>query len=293
MREKGNQYAGECWGLKVHPLSSEQFVTVADDATLRFWDGDKRTMLQKIALQGPDGEIARGRCVTWKPDGSCLAVGTLEGDTYILSPEGEELQMIPSRGKYKNASKLSNYKQVSAVKWAPDCSKLCIAAHTGKLELYDGESYDHIDTLDGHSSAVIHFDWNDSSEHIQSMSSAYELQFWDVEAACTVSASALNDVQWVDWSLTLGWPVQGVYMPEADGTDVNAVAVSPNKELLARADDFGKVGLLKWPCLVKGSQAAEGNGHCSHVTNVHWAGDGRLISCGGHDLCVFQWKVTQ
>ena len=119
----------------------------------------------------------------------------------------------------------------------------------------------------------------------------YELIFWDVESGTMIAASATNDVEYDRWSTTLGWPVQGVYEAEWDGTDVNMLDVHPGGEVIARADDFGKVGLLKYPCLMKGSGNVDGLGHSSHVTNVKWMGENRLMSCGGHDLCLFQWNV--
>lgn len=35
---------------------------------------------------------------------------------------------------------------------------------------------------------------------------------------------------------------------------------------MARSDDFGKVSLMKYPCIVKDSGYNEGKGHSSHVT---------------------------
>jgi len=48
--------------------------------------------------------------------------------------------------------------------------------------------------------------------------------------------------------------------------------------------------------MMKNSQAVEGKGHSSHVTNVRFAKNDvtqttYLYSTGGNDTCVFQWKV--
>ena len=39
----------------------------------------------------------------------------------------------------------------------------------------------------------------------------------------TSGATMLRDEIWDTWSVTLGWPVQGVFQPEWDGSDVNIV----------------------------------------------------------------------
>lgn len=114
----------------------------------------------------------------------------------------------------------------------------------------------------------------------------------------TSGASEFKDEKWASWTCVLGWPVQGIWQPTWKGSDINYVARSHGKTssgyyLLAQADDFSKVRLLKFPSIVKPSEGVIGCGHSSHVTNVKWAPkDDYLFSSGGDDQCVFQWKVT-
>ena len=88
-----------------------------------------------------------------------------------------------------------------------------------------------------------------------------------------------------------------------DGTDVNNADRSPGGNLIATGDDFGKVNLYKYPCsLTGGAPGSCFTGHTSHVTAVEWLSkdnikcssrsDDYLITCGGEDKCVFQWKCT-
>lgn len=78
-----------------------------------------------------------------------------------------------------------------------------------------------------------------------------------------------------------------------DGSDINAVARSNSGHLLATSDDFGKVNIFKYPCLTVGALPVKYSGHSSHVMNVRWtAGDECLISCGGNDKCLMQWRHT-
>ena len=43
----------------------------------------------------------------------------------------------------------------------------------------------------------------------------------------------------------------GIFPPAADGSDINAVARSPDGTVSATADDFGQVKLFKYPCPVE------------------------------------------
>jgi len=86
--------------------------------------------------------------------------------------------------------------------------------------------------------------------------------------------------------------VQGVWPPYADGTDVNAVDRAKGGDVIAAADDFGRVTLRHYPALLPTAIASVSMGHSSHVTNVRFtAGDRHLISVGGNDKSVFQWRV--
>lgn len=70
----------------------------------------------------------------------------------------------------------------------------------------------------------------------------------------------LRDEHWATWTAVLGWPVQGIWPKESDGSDINSVHRSSLKHpegyaLLAKGDDFGKVSIHKYPCIPKNSNA--------------------------------------
>jgi WD40 repeat protein len=145
------------------------------------------------------------------------------------------------------------------------------------------------------------------SANLHSTCGAYELLFWDLNSGkqMTGGATMLRDEHWATWTTTLGWPVQGIWPKCADGTFYNAVDRShftingtTFKEdpkafyLLATGNDLGKVNIFNYPCLDKGALSIECRGHSSHVTNVRWSADDEyIISTGGEDQCVMQWRV--
>lgn len=103
---------------------------------------------------------------------------------------------------------------------------------------------------------------------------------------------------WSSWTLPLGWPVQGIWLPGMDGSDINAVdrsnqPVKDGYQLLATADDLSKVKVFRYPSSEDQSEFTTGKGHSSHVTAVKFSKDDQfLFSAGGNDTCIFQWKVN-
>ena len=80
---------------------------------------------------------------------------------------------------------------------------------------------------------------------------------------------------------------------QMDMTDVNMVDINQCNTTIACGDDYGQVELYRYPCTRKGDQGKYYQGHSSHVTNVKFSpSSSHLISTGGHDLSVFQWRCT-
>jgi len=63
------------------------------------------------------------------------------------------------------------------------------------------------------------------------------------------SIIAMKDVDWDSWSLTLGWPVQGLWPSIPDGTDVVACDRSHSGMVVASSDTYGRVRLSRYPCV--------------------------------------------
>jgi microtubule-associated protein-like 6 len=184
---------------------------------------------------------------------------------------------------------------IQDLKYSPDTKHLAVSSHDNKIYIFDRKTYMRTAIMKGHSSYITHIDFSQNSKYLQSNSGDYELMFWDVRNGKQItSASSLRDKEWETWTCTIGWPVQGIWPPEADGTDINSVDRSPDQQLLATADDFGKVKLFRYPApQPKGSAFRVSNGHSSHVTNVRFLQDGQtVISTGGNDRCIFHWDVV-
>ena len=270
-------FSGETWGLARHPSKAE-FVTCGDDKTVRRWDSAHQRVVTTVMLE------SKARAVAYAPDAAHIAVGLFSGRVEIFDSDLSE--------KVKGISVCREW--IQDLKYSPDMKHLAVSSHDNHIYIYDRKTYMRTAIMKGHSSYITHIDFSANSKYLQTNCGAYELLFWDVRNGKQItSASSLRDQDWETWTCTLGWPVQGIWPPEADGTDVNSVDRSPNKLLLATADDFGKVKLFRYPaCQLKGCEYRTSNGHSSHVTNVRFLHDGQtIISTGGNDRCIFHWNV--
>lgn len=135
------------------------------------------------------------------------------------------------------------------------------------------------------------------------------------------SGSSLSDVTWATWTI-LKDPngirdskVGGLWGPRGPkktgtgtdtgtGTEIKSIFANkpnekdPNKGLLVvgmnpqiNPADVGLV-LYRYPCKNECDQGKNFFGHSSFVTNVMFTADGKhVISTGGRDLCVMQWRL--
>jgi len=85
----------------------------------------------------------------------------------------------------------------------------------------------------------------------------------------------------------------GIWPRGSNGSDINALCRSHDGSVVATADDQGYVKLFRFPCFDIDCGLKEYLGHSSHVTNLRFvSSDTHLISTGGNDKTVFQWKMS-
>lgn len=174
-----------------------------------------------------------------------------------------------------------------------------MGSHDNVIDVYNTDKFDKKCSFKNISSYITHLDWSEDSQTLHSNDGSYELLYWDINTKSQDSHGASNfrDEKWASWSCILGWTVQGIFPPHSDGTDINGVDRSRGPhpdgyELVATADDFSKVKVFRYPSMVEDSSYIEKGGHSSHVTNVKFTNDDKhLISIGGNDMSVFQWRI--
>ncbi|XP_029862721.1 echinoderm microtubule-associated protein-like 3 isoform X1 [Aquila chrysaetos chrysaetos] len=274
-------HTDEVWGLATHP-SCCLFLTCGHDRQLCLWDGQEHALAWSLALEDT------GLCADFHPGGQVVAVGLLTGRWLVLDTATQQPLAGGSDGN----------EQLSVVRFSPDGSFLAIGSHDNFIYIYSvtegGRKYTRFGRCTGHSSFITHLDWSKDGRFVMSNSGDYEILYWDVAGGCKLLRNRFEsrDREWASYTCVLGFHVFGVWPDGSDGTDINSLCRSHHERVVAVADDFCKVHLFQYPCARPKAPSHVYGGHGSHVTNVRFThDDGHLISLGGKDTSVFQWRV--
>eukprot|EP00898_Chlorokybus_atmophyticus_P002667 jgi/Chlat1/3400/Chrsp23S03816 len=305
-KEKG-VVMGEVWGVDCH-ATRDVFATASDDRSVR---------------KTPQ----RCRSVAFHPKNAHLAVGTFRGQVLVFDgvtatqitqiQHGKEwvsqLKYSPC-GKYLAVGSHDRYVGVYDVYRGA-------GKDDGGVDGVGASVDDTLCVQQGHTASVTQMDWSADSMFLQTNSADNELLFCeDTSHTSTLltftpsplclgrmpsgeqikNSSELRDADWHTFTCTIAWPTQGIWPSEADGSDINACARTrqgawwEDECVLASADDFGLIKLFRFPSDVARADYKKYQGHSAHVTNVAFSGNDKyLMSTGGGDRCIFQWRHLQ
>ncbi|KAJ8266155.1 hypothetical protein GJAV_G00126560 [Gymnothorax javanicus] len=276
-------HVDEMWGLATHP-SQNVFITCGHDKQVCLWNTEDHRLDWTTTLE------ESGLCADFCPNGSVVSVGLNTGRWVVLDLETREVVSDYSDGN----------EQLSVMRYSPDGSFLAVGSHDNFIYIYtvteNGRRYTRFGKCNGHSSFITHLDWSKDGKYIMSNSGDYEILYWDVAGGCKLLRNRFEskDREWASYTCVLGFHVMGVWLEGSDGTDINALCRSHSERVVAVADDFCKVHLFQYPCPKPKAPSHKYEGHGSHVTNVCFTyNDSHLISMGGKDTCVLQWRVTR
>ena len=155
---------------------------------------------------------------------------------------------------------------ISDLKFNPEGNFLAIGSHDNSIYLYTfPELKLHHKPLRKHSEFIKGIDFSTDGKKLHSICGGFDLLFWDIEGPKQLPKGALSlrDEKWQSWTITLGWPVQGIWSETSDGTDINCVERSHNKYsgdekddkppdnyyLLAVGNDYSEVKVYRYPCV--------------------------------------------
>lgn len=294
-----SHHTHELWGLALSP-DNDTIVTTGDDKSVRLWSISGHAQIASANI----GIMARAAAVSH--DGSLVAVGC-GGRVGILRTgthgKDDGTVVILSMPDLTEVARVKPSRQwISDVKFSPDDKTLAVASHDNKLYLLDVDGGYTVRGAGSKSpSFLTRVDWSASGEVCRVTTGAHEVLFYDGASGAHIpgGAASCKDEVWDTVTCSLNWHTQGVWPSYADGTDINGVAVDTAQSIIASGDDFGRVRLFRFPCIEHDLwESIDLRGHSSHVTNVAFSApesDGgviRLLSAGGNDKCLMQWRLT-
>ncbi|KAG8504775.1 Echinoderm microtubule-associated protein-like 4, partial [Galemys pyrenaicus] len=306
-------HTDELWGLATHPFK-DLLLTCAQDRQVCMWNSVEHRLEWTRLVDEP------GHCADFHPSGTVVAIGTHSGRWFVLDAETRDLVSIHTDGN----------EQLSVMRYSLDGTLLAVGSHDNFIYLYavseNGRKYSRYGKCTGHSSYITHLDWSPDNTYIMSNSGDYEILYWNIPSGCKLirNRSECKDIDWTTYTCVLGFQVfdeskilksscsitgtafhlnfsppfcfhdKGVWPEGSDGTDINALVRSHNRKVIAVADDFCKVHLFQYPCSKAKAPSHKYSAHSSHVTNVSFThNDSHLISTGGKDMSIIQWKLVE
>ena len=308
-----------CW----HPSDPDRLYTACASGAVHAWDAARTAMTRRCALAFAATCIAVGGDAA-RDTQTHVAVGGEDGEVLVLTESSFEVVFAAKDARGAGAEDL---------KFSPDGgSRLAVTYRDGKVEVFrrrvtredraDGPPgatkneasrftrYEKIARFKGHSASARHVDWSADGATLATCGADYEILHWDVPLASKErfvegasarsetrgarNLSGQRDRRFATRTAVLGFPVMGVWPSASDGTDVNALDVSPCGRYAVTADDGGFVKLFAYPVLVENAPHRAYRGHAGHVTMVRFNCDGtRVVSAGGRDRAAFQFSLRR
>jgi WD40 repeat protein len=289
---------GEAWGLA--PIGDDEFVTSGDDNQLKVWSVSDRKAISRGEICDEDAKPKKGaastlsdlapskcaRAVAVHPENGHVAVGHNDGRVTVRAGK-DELDNV--------AFTLHDSAEwIEAMAYSPCGKYLAVGSHDNNIYVYAVEGYTLHGTGKAHRSFVVSVDWSQDSAYIRSVCGAHEL-IWHkvtddgVEQDPSGHSNTL-ETEWATNSAKFGWLVTGIFPSGTDGTHINHVDFSADNSLIVTGDDYGLVNVWRNPSRA-GHKPISLRGHSEHVVRTRFMqGDNYIISIGGYDKTVFQWK---
>eukprot|EP00487_Bulimina_marginata_P000295 TRINITY_DN10543_c0_g1_i2.p1 TRINITY_DN10543_c0_g1~~TRINITY_DN10543_c0_g1_i2.p1 ORF type:complete len:275 (+),score=60.77 TRINITY_DN10543_c0_g1_i2:491-1315(+) len=239
----------------------------------------------------------------WSNNGDILAFGTEDSNIAVFVWRGGELKFVSMLNippKNENAE----IEGVAYLRFSQDSQLLAAAHMDSNLYIYsiDGVESDAPEFTQwppmNHVAAPTNVQFTFDSKIVKTLTRDYEIAHWTLDTGAKKGKFLAkqpdpDDTKWSDDPLIAGWDTQGLYQSGWDGTDLNDATVTSDDKLIASGDDYGCVRLHNYPA-IDPEACLEYHGHAEFVVGVEFLrDDSQLITCGGNDMAIFQWKVLK
>jgi microtubule-associated protein-like 6 len=281
----------ELWGLANNPVKDE-FCTVGDDAVLRVWDIFTHSSVATVPLE------LQARCVCYSPDGRRVAIGF--GSSSLVAGnskqyDGKWIVMDTEDFQVVHEAR-DSVKWITEIKYSPNSDLIAVGSYDNKIYIYNiHNGYGLNAVISQHQSFIVSFDFSEDSAWLQSNCGGFELNFFEADTGLYIpAASRLRDQTWSSHNCTMGWPVQGIWPPQRDSTEVTCSECNlfrgTDGVIAATGDSYGRLSLFRYPTTSVFACSKKYRGSSNPVTRMRFvAGDSLLVTLSGVDKAIFQW----
>ena len=257
------------------------------------------------------------RSICFSPDGVHLACGVDKGRIHVFNLSEDPTLAPPNNVQPRfHAVVTSDLKtNVTVVSFSPDGNLLAAGDGVGNLELFKtkpggpkNRTYRKRSKCVGHASGVLHIDWSVCSGIVKSSSTSYEVLChaapsgvrltreprFSVDARETSLTKGRNERgAWHTWCTPLGFELMGLWRDGMDGTSINGAWRFGDGKHVVSCDDDGTLRVLNFPAATAKAPFLANKAHSRNVAAAvgSWC-DQLVVSVGGRDCCVMQWKVV-
>jgi len=297
----------QVWGLTTCNKEGYEhfYITGGFDGVMKIWDCKERNIIDTYEFEQEEGKEKKQivNCI-WSNDGMLVAAGSEDGWLYLFTWfENRALELV---AQYDFPVKKGREAEgVSYMRFSEDDEILAVAHMDSNLYCFTVTGHGKKWTLEpwkkaNHRAAPTHIQWSEDGSLLKVLTRDYEIAHWTVDSEKRSlqfypHQPDPDDIDWAGDPLVAGWDVQGCYQAEWDGTDLNDVTLSGDAQFLVAGDDFGMVRMYKYPAVCNKPEAHRAYlGHSSFVVGVEFCRDDEyLITCGGNDMAIFQWKLEK
>lgn len=319
---------GQVHSVSAHP-TEPIFITGGWDRALKIWNTDSKKCVATYEFKkngdpwdwqrkqeqeaGEDKKDDEERKIvrddweivssTWSKDGKWFIIGTESSSIAIFEYATEpkiRLNLIKAF-QIPKKNQNSELEGIAKLRLNTDNSLLAVAHMDGNLYVFSID--DGCKKLTKwkpapQRAAPYQVQWGHDSTLVRVFTRDYEVCYFslDTEKKQLIRVVRLPDpdkYQFIGDPLLAGWETRGILQKEMDGTDINDCCISGDGKFIAAGDDFGHVRIHNFPVAAPEPNKAY-SGHAEHVIGIQFtSNDQYLVSCGGADMAIFQWKVIK
>jgi len=302
-----------------------QFLSLSHDKWIRMWDVKKHCVVWNYYA----GDVPNACCVS--NDGNLILVGMQNGCWKIVdietmltidenhdlndsisdiqfSPNGLSLAVSTKSGIIHLYQVSNDAKKYNRIGRCTEDGKKHRSSSTGSPINFVSQTYSNMA-----------LDWSSDSSYIRSNSQEASLSYWNATTCRQINNHAsMRDVQWKTQNCLMTFETIGIWPETVDGTDLVVGAKSLSENQFVAGDDFGKLKLYNYPVIkpkiqqvkyrkngvnfldlegqkydtAQAQHSIHGGHSCPISALTFSSGDSQLLSAGGKDTAIIQWKLS-